>query len=306
MTPAFIGIDWGTTHRRATVLDVQGRVLAQHSDADGMLACAGRFRASLEALLQRWPEAPPDVPVVMAGMVGAVSGWQEAPYLDAATPLTELARHLVPVRDAPAGSRWRLVPGYRWQDDAGHVDVMRGEETQLLGALRLLGQVAGDGCYVLPGTHSKWVQLRGGAVESLRTYMSGELFALLRERGTLSAAMQTAADAPDAQAFARGVAEAGERALSNALFGVRARVVTGQLAPASAASYVSGLLLGAEWHDLRRWPEANGTVRVIGEPALAKHHAACAEQLGHVVQLLDVQAVQLAAWQALQAQGNMR
>jgi 2-dehydro-3-deoxygalactonokinase len=194
------------------------------------------------------------------------------------------------------------VPGYRWRGDGDRVDVMRGEEAQLLGALRLTR--AADGCYVLPGTHSKWVQLRGGRIASLRTYMSGELFASLRERGTLSASMQAAPQGePDAAAFARGVAEAGELALSHALFGVRARVVTGALAAQAAAAYVSGLLIGAEWQDLQRWPPPAGGIRIVGEPALARLHAQCAEQLGLQVEVLDVQAVQQAAWQALLEQG---
>jgi 2-dehydro-3-deoxygalactonokinase len=307
MTAAFIGIDWGTTHRRASVLDAQGRLLAQHSDGDGMLACAGRFRESLLTLLQRWPEISPGVPVVMSGMVGAVSGWQEAPYLDAGTPLTELSRHLVPVREAPAQCCWRLVPGYRWRGDRDRVDVMRGEETQLLGALRLAGPAAADGGYVLPGTHSKWVKLRQGSVATLRTYMSGELFALLRASGTLSAAMQAAPPGePDPAAFARGVADAGELALSQALFGVRARVVTGALAPEAAAAYVSGLLIGAEWQDLRRGPVPAGSLRIIGEPALAQLHARCAAQLGLAAEVLDAQAVQQAAWRALLEQGVQR
>jgi 2-dehydro-3-deoxygalactonokinase len=237
----------------------------------------------------------------MCGMVGSAAGWQEVPYLDADTPLAELARRLVPVREAPACF---IVPGLRWRGAGDRVDVMRGEETQLLGALRLHG--APDGDYVLPGTHSKWVRLRAGRVATLRTYMSGELFASLRERGTLAAAMRSAPEGADAAAdahaevFARGVAEAGEGALSHALFGVRARVVTGALASEAASAFVSGLLIGAEWHDAVRASTDDAPVRIVGEPALARLHAHCAAQLGLRTEVLDVRAVQLAAWQALQ------
>lgn len=297
MKAAFIGIDWGTTHRRASVLDAQARVLAQHHDDEGALACAGRFRESLQSLLQRWPDLPPDVPVVMAGMVGSAIGWQEVPYLDASVPLAELPRHLAPVRDTP-GRPWSIVPGLRWRGASGRIDVMRGEETQLLGALQLVAADARDGTYLLPGTHSKWLRWRGEQVASLCTYMSGELFALLRERGTLSAAMQAAApEALDPAAFALGVEEAGDGPLSHALFGVRARVVTGALAPQAASSFVSGLLIGAEWHDRQLGIE--GPVRIVGEAALARLHQRCAEQFGLQTEVLDVNAVQLAAWRAL-------
>ncbi|WP_374569414.1 2-dehydro-3-deoxygalactonokinase [Ideonella sp.] len=304
MPPAFIGIDWGTTHRRASLLGERGELLAQRHDDDGALACAGRFGESLQALLAQWSEVGDGVPVVMAGMVGSALGWQEVPYADAATPLRQLGARLSPVRDAPAGRRWAIVPGVCWRGAHGSVDVMRGEETQLLGALQALGTAGDDGCYLLPGTHSKWVQLREGAVASLRTCMSGELFALLRERGTLSAAMKTtAADAePDPVAFARGVADAAEGVLSHTLFGAPARVVTGAMPAEDAAAYVSGLLIGSEWHEhLRRDANRGGVVRVIGEPALARLHAQCAVQLGCRVELLDARAVQLAAWQALRA-----
>jgi 2-dehydro-3-deoxygalactonokinase len=305
MTPAFIGIDWGTTHRRATLLSTSGDVIEERADGEGALACAGRFRASLEALLAGWPRAQGALPVVMAGMVGSAAGWQAVPYLEGATPLSELARHRVAVLDAPAGRRWSIVPGYCLRGEHGAVDVMRGEETQLFGALRHLGPGQSDGCYVLPGTHGKWVRLRAGRVVELRTYMTGELFALLSRHGTLASAMRGGADvAPqvtaDDPAFARGVRDAADQpALSHALFGARARVVTGGLAAEAAAAYVSGLLVGAEWADAQRLAPRDEPVRVIGEPALAALHAVCAAQHGRRLELLDARQIQRAAWRAL-------
>ncbi len=314
MTPAFIGIDWGTTHRRATLVAIDGTLVSERVDGNGALACKGRFRASLEALIAGWPEADAGLPVVMAGMVGAAIGWQTVPYLEGETPLSDLARHLVRVAEAPADRRWFIAPGYCLKGAApGEVDVMRGEETQLFGALRLLGAGASDGCYVLPGTHSKWVRLHAGRVVELRTYMTGELFALLRQHGTLAGAMQTG-DADEAGGlrhasvakepeFLRGVAAAAAGpVLTHALFGARARVVTGALAPGAAAAYVSGLLIGAEWADAQRLPSRDEPVRVIGEPALAALHAACAHHHGRRLESLDARQIQLAAWRALAAE----
>ncbi|MCK9685909.1 2-dehydro-3-deoxygalactonokinase [Scleromatobacter humisilvae] len=313
MTAAFIGIDWGTTHRRAALIAGDGTLIAERADGEGALACKGRFGASLEALVASLPQASASLPVVMAGMVGAAIGWQAVPYLDAATPLSALARHLAPVAEAPPGKRWSIAPGYCVRGAAGEVDVMRGEETQLFGALHLLGADAADGSYVLPGTHSKWVRLHAGRITELRTYMTGELFALLRQHGTLASAMQTAsaddaaglrhdsvADDPE---FLRGVAEAAAHpVLTHALFGARARVVTGGLAPGAAAAYVSGLLIGAEWADAQRQVSPDEPVRVIGEPALAALHAACAHHHGRRLESLDARQIQLAAWRALATQ----
>ena len=314
MTPAFIGIDWGTTHRRAALIAADGTLVSERADGEGALACKGRFRASLEALVAGWPEAGAELPVVMAGMVGSAIGWQAVPYLEGETPLSGLARHLVRVAEAPAGRRWFIAPGYCLKGAApGEVDVMRGEETQLFGALHLLGAEASDGCYVLPGTHSKWVRLRASRIVELRTYMTGELFALLRQHGTLASAMQTV-DASEASGlrhdgvaenpeFLRGVADAATGpVLTHALFGARARVVTGALAPGAAAAYVSGLLIGAEWADARRLAPGDSPgdpVRVIGEPALAALHAACAHHHGRRLESLDARQIQLAAWRAL-------
>jgi len=297
--PALIGIDWGTTNRRAAVISATGELLAEASDEEGALRCGGRFRESLESLLAALPAAGPDVPVVMAGMVGSAIGWQVVPYLHGETPLDELGRHLAPVSDAPAGRRWSIAPGYSLLAAGGEVDVMRGEETQLFGALRLLGPGASDGDYVLPGTHSKWVRLRAGRIVELRTYLTGELFALLRQHGTLASAMQGAsgAVAPGDAAFAAGLDEATRRpTLSRALFGARARVVTGGMAAADAAAYVSGLLIGAEWADVQ---EAGDTpVRLIGAPGLARLYAVAAARHGRRLETLDAREIQLAAWRA--------
>ncbi|NRF71149.1 2-dehydro-3-deoxygalactonokinase [Aquincola sp. S2] len=290
--PAFVGIDWGTTNRRAWLLDDAGEVLALHRDEQGSLACRGRFVGALEDLLARWPAAR-GVPVVMSGMVGSALGWQEVPYLDAGVPLAELPRHVVPVADAPAGAHWCIVPGLCCRDGAGRVDVMRGEETQLLGADAL---AAGDGWTVLPGTHSKWVRLHGGVVAELRTYLSGELFATLRAQGTLAPLMAVAADDAGA-AFDRGVQALGDEELGHALFGARARVMAAGAPAAGTADYVSGLLIAAEWRDaLRRGLPPGQPVRLLGEPALAERHARCARHFGGRTETLDPQAAQLAAW----------
>jgi 2-dehydro-3-deoxygalactonokinase len=296
MQASFIGIDWGTTHRRVSVLDREGRVLAARHDGQGAQASRGRFAQALQPLRAEWP----GVPVVMAGMIGSATGWQEAPYLEAGVPLEQIGRHLVPLRDPAAGERVYIVPGLRWRDAAGRVDVMRGEETQLLGAWRLLGAQAADGWYVLPGTHSKWVRLQSGRVSALRTYMSGELFALLREHSTLAPMMQAAGSAWDDALFEQGLRALDDEALSHALFGARARVVGGGASAAGSAAFVSGLLIGAEWRDLRRHGAVDGPVRLIGEPELSRLHALCARQHGVATQALDAQALQLAAWQALQ------
>jgi 2-dehydro-3-deoxygalactonokinase len=296
-TVDWVGIDWGTTHRRAWRF-AAGRQVARIEDAQGLTASAPHFAESLSGLLRA---------LEVSGMVGSASGWQEVPYLDAATSLHELPARLQRVQRPNAPDNAWIVPGVRWRGDRDAVDVMRGEETQLLGAMHLLGPRS-DGWYVLPGTHSKWVQLRAGHVEWLRTYLSGELFALLRDRGTLSAIMRSSpehvdSDSQQRTAFERGVAAAADAAVTHALFAARARVVTGALAPALASSFVSGALLGAEWHNMARQLDSATTVRLIGDTNLCAHHTRCAAQLGFRTEVLDIETVQTAAWLHLQEDG---
>lgn len=286
-----VGIDWGTTNRRAWLLDADGECVAEVADDQGVLASQGRFEAALAELLAMLPDPGAGTPVVMSGMVGSTLGWREAPYVDAGLPLEDLGQHLVRV-DAPSiGRPVAIVPGVRTQLPAA-IDVMRGEETQLLGAVALGHR---DGWFVLPGTHSKWAEVRDGRLTGFRTYMTGELFALLSAQGTLAAASRDPVPSPDA--FAAGVAAAADGALSNALFGARARVVTGQMLPAHTASYLSGVLMGAEWHDERRaWGDRPpAQVAVIGSPTLAEGHAAAATVMGVRLDILSPRDVQLAA-----------
>jgi 2-dehydro-3-deoxygalactonokinase len=296
-----VGVDWGTTHRRAYGLDANGHCIAEHADAEGALACKGRFPQALQALLEALNAQPQAV--LMAGMVGSALGWQVAPYADAGVALTALPGHLYPVSDAPGPAKCSIVPGYCVRDAAGQPDVMRGEETQLLGACCLGNHT---GWFVLPGTHSKWVELREGRVVQLRTYMTGELYELLSTHGTLAAAVVTQSDW-DPAAFSTGVLAATDGALSHQLFGCRARVVSGDMPAAQARAYLSGLLIGSELQDIRRQmrngPSHDGqgasplplTVRLIGTPALAQIYQNAAKLLEVQLELVDARSAFIAA-----------
>jgi 2-dehydro-3-deoxygalactonokinase len=289
MTEQLLGIDWGTSNRRAYLVDAQGNCLASHSDASGMLASQGRFADAFDELLTAM-RVGPATPVVMSGMVGSAQGWREAPYLGCEVPLAELPRHLVPVdvggRSAPAA----IVPGYCYQD--GTVDVMRGEETQLLGG-QALGQ--GDGWVILPGTHSKWVLLQGGRIVRWATYMTGELFGTLAHGGTLAPLMNAPDARDDAAAFADGLELARKREpLTHSLFTVRARVVTGALPAGRARSLVSGLLIGTEFA-AAPGEGAPTALAIVGSSTLAERYRVAAAHFGVGVKVFDPDAVYRAA-----------
>lgn len=289
----FVGIDWGTTHRRVYTLNPAGVCTQTFEDDEGALACKGRFETALDVALQRIKGHPKWV--LMSGMVGSALGWREVPYVDTSVALADLPRHVVRVHESAHVAAHLIVPGYSVRNAWGQPDVMRGEETQLLGAWALGYH---SGWFVLPGTHSKWVELQAGRIVQLRTYMTGELFALLSQHGTVAAAAGATAQVWDDSAFSQGVQSARHSTLSHQLFGCRAWVVCGDMPASSAQSYLSGLLIGAELHDVMNSSGnalQSGPVHFIGAPELSQHYLAAAKPLQLTFEVMDAQAVYLAA-----------
>jgi 2-dehydro-3-deoxygalactonokinase len=234
------GLDWGTSSLRAFRFDGEGRIVETRARAWGIRQLPeGGFDAALADITSGWPA----LPRLACGMVGSRGGWREMPYLDLPADAAQLGHALGRLRAADGGDV-HLVPGLR---DPHGPDVMRGEETQLLGALALRPSLAGASCFILPGTHSKWAVVRGGAVTGFRTLMTGELYALLQRHSILGG---DAPAADDAGAFTRGVAAARDSGAAGALsrlFSARALMLDGALAQASVPDYLSGLLIGEEF-----------------------------------------------------------
>ena len=237
--PAFIGVDWGTTSFRAYLADDAGRALETLAQGEGALALKpGEHEAYLAGRLAGWPR----LPVLACGMVGAKQGWREAAYVACPAGLPEIAAAMLAI--PTAFGVVRIVPGARSGDARGMPDVMRGEETQVLGAL---AAGLGDGVYVLPGTHSKWARVEGGRIAGFETFMTGEVFAVLKTHSVLGRMM--AAPAPG-EGFARGVeaAKGLERPgdLLHAIFAARTFGLFETLPADQLGEYLSGLLIGAE------------------------------------------------------------
>jgi 2-dehydro-3-deoxygalactonokinase len=261
------GLDWGTSSLRAFRFDGAGRIVETRARAWGIRQLPeGGFDAALAEITAGWPA----LPRLACGMVGSRGGWREMPYLDLPADTAQLGRALGRLCAAD-GRDVHLVPGLR---DPRGPDVMRGEETQLLGALALRPALAAASCFILPGTHSKWAVVRDGAVTGFRTLMTGELYALLRRHSILGGDVQAA---DDAVAFARGVAAARDSGAAGALgrlFSARALMLDGALASASVPDYLSGLLIGEEF----RIALADGLARrdaplqLIGETALCERY----------------------------------
>jgi 2-dehydro-3-deoxygalactonokinase len=241
--PAFVAVDWGTSSFRLWLVDRAGKVLAGRRSGEGMLVAAkAGFAGVLQSHLAA-VEAPDHLPVLLCGMAGARTGWVEAGYVDTPAPLAAILKQAVRVPDEARDIR--ILPGIA-QRDINAPDVMRGEETQLLGALGL--DAEGEALVCMPGTHSKWVRVTDGIVEHFSTFMTGELFSAVSRETILSLAVAGADDAEDVASF-RAAVEAADNApafAANLLFGARSRQLLFGGTPEAARETLSGTLIGVE------------------------------------------------------------
>jgi 2-dehydro-3-deoxygalactonokinase len=297
----FIGGDWGTSRLRLFLCGGDGAVL-ERREGPGIAEAGARAAQVFAGLTADWPAA---VPAILGGMVGSTIGWREAAYCACPAAPDTIAqaalRFEAPTSDGN-GRRIAIVPGLSCTNASGLFDVMRGEETQLLGALRLRPDLThGRHLFCLPGTHAKWALIEDGTVTRFQTALSGELFALLSQHSVL--ARGAAAADPSHPAFAAGVAAAGESAgLLHLLFSTRSRQLAGEIAKEDAASYLSGLIVGAEVEAALRLFPAKGPVVLVCTPALAALYDAVLQTQGRSAVALDGDAAVLAGLSLLHAQ----
>ena len=278
-----IAIDWGTSSLRGARLGDDGSVLEEREFPRGILSVpSGGFAAVFDEHFGDWI-APPDTLCLIAGMAGSRQGWLEASYCPCPAGFDELAQRLAWI----VPGRIAIVPGLSCEH-AGVPDVMRGEETQVFGALKLLG--VQDALLVLPGTHSKWVQVRGGRIESFATLMTGEFYALLRRDSILARTMPADDGEMHDAAFDAGVALAlRDGGLLHHAFSVRSLALFDRLPAAQAPSYLSGLVIGDE---LRSRQLARGDrVVIVGADALTLRYLRALGPFGVRAQCMGPQAM---------------
>jgi 2-dehydro-3-deoxygalactonokinase len=253
MPPVLIAIDWGSSSFRAYLMSPDAHVLDEVASGDGIgSVAAGAYPATLKRLIGRWLEAYPSLPVVASGMVGSRHGWREAAYVKCPAGPHEVASHLTQVE--ADGRRVHLAAGLSYIDEAGQPDVMRGEETEIFGIAE-----AGARLIVLPGSHSKWAKVDGDRVVAFKTFITGELFAALRDHTIVGAFARAAPAKSPGEPFAIGVRRGagagaceGKSGLLGLMFGARSLPLMGALPDDDSGEYLSGLLIGAEIGEARR------------------------------------------------------
>jgi 2-dehydro-3-deoxygalactonokinase len=266
----FIAGDWGTSHLRLFLCDSQG-MIRDSATGPGIAGSDGRCAEIFDSLTSKWGA---QLPAILCGMVGSNIGWAQAPYAPCPATLADIAGRSVSLRDG----RIRIVPGLSCRNQFDAPDFLRGEETQILGALALEPALRhGRQLLCLPGTHTKWAVLNEGVVSEFLTAPTGELFNLLsthsvlvRERGEVTV-----------DAFRRGLTQV-ERfpaaQLLHRLFECRSRTLAGELVPQEAAAFLSGLLVASDIAGAIAALGATPSVYLIGSPNLTRLYA---DGLGH-------------------------
>jgi 2-dehydro-3-deoxygalactonokinase len=281
---AFVAVDWGTSSFRGWLMSAGGEVLAESRGHEGMLHCSSTAFAPVLRDHLVMLGAPDRLPVLICGMAGARQGWREAPYLKTPTRLEAL--HEGAVRIDAAGDI-RILPGVALAR-ADRPDVMRGEETQLLGVT----EPDFSGLVCIPGTHSKWVKIEAGNIIEFSTYMTGELFSVISQHSILVHAVDAGSLPPaDGGPFHDGLAmaQAAPTGLTASLFRLRAAQLLGFEQRPDGAARLSGLLIGAEIADAIQRHGARQPLRLIGAGTLGGLYEVALREAGFDVRVVDAE-----------------
>jgi 2-dehydro-3-deoxygalactonokinase len=238
---ALIAIDWGTSNLRASLLDASGNAIETRSAPGGVMSVKdGLFADALLSLCGNWIHDCSGA-LIASGMVGSRQGWKEAAYLNCPAGVEEAAAQLTRV-DVRPGVTLHIVPGLTCRNADGQDDVMRGEETQMLGADLAPGSIC-----VLPGTHAKWAWIGDtGQVTRFSTYMTGELYGLLTKNGILGRLMTFGQDAPEAFETGVRLGLAQSDNATHVIFAARTAGLMDRVPPEGLPDYLSGILMGIE------------------------------------------------------------
>lgn len=291
----FIAGDWGTTQLRLFLCSDDA--ILDTRTGRGIGALERSPQDEFAALTQEWLNDERISHAVLCGMVGSRMGWRETAYVPCPASLEDLRSAFGRVQQAHLPVT--IVPGLACVSPTGAPDVMRGEETQIFGALRLQPALAsGRHVLALPGTHTKWVIVESGRIVQFQTAFTGELFALLRNQSTLLRTGASGANVQETTSFDRGLAEARGGALLHRLFQIRSRQLVEGMSVDQATSLLSGLLLGSDVdHAVQSLRPEH--VTLICEPLLAAAYARALGSRGVASQRLDGNECVLAALRAL-------
>ncbi len=275
--PTSIIVDWGTTSLRATLAGEGGEELDHLETADGITSLdKGKHEAALMAALAPWFSLHGALPVAALGMITSRNGWVEVAYVPCPAGPAELAARTVRGL-LPNGSDLVFLPGLNDPARQPFPDVMRGEETQIVGH-----GLGGDATLIVPGTHSKWARIKGGRIDGFQTFVTGEIFNLLINHSFIArGSAQPPVDDPEAYRW--GLREAKQSAaMLSLLFSSRTGGLVGHLSSEQLRSYVRGLVIGQEFRQAREagWYAEGEDAAIVGNDGLNDLYVVAADIFG--------------------------
>lgn len=300
--------DWGTTALRLWAVDASGRATASGECAVGAVSVLSgpgiesgptrdqRFVAVIADLAGPVFSGNPGVPLVICGMAGSRDGWRDTGYMHTPARLTDIGKDVTSF--AVADREIHIVPGLLQRETSElSLDVMRGEETQIVGVSLSSAEQAEDYTIVLPGTHTKWVQISSGTITSFSTSMTGDLFSAVRGHTVLSSPHRAHATG-SVDSFERGLETGGAQGISHGLaatlFSGRTKYLTGNLSATEIDLYISGMLIGDEVaHQLPRVRDSSGKIILCGAGPLAELYRRALQRAGASPILADTGATVL-------------
>ena len=267
LSKGYLIVDWGTTNFRVFLMDKNGDLVKKKELALGLLHVKdGDFANALEGVLSEWLDNYQSLPIIMAGMVGSLQGWFNVDYVQTNVDTNSLAENSYKFI-LPWGAPATIIPGVTHKLSDDRYDVMRGEEVQVFGLSKLIGKTLFNA--ILPGTHSKHIRVVNGKITELLSFMTGELFSVITEHTILGKGLPEQKDS--AEAFLRGVKESKTDKLTNVLFAARTHRLFNNISDNEVYSYLSGLLIGNELHNL----SSSHVYMVGGEKLCSKYKLAC-------------------------------
>ncbi|WP_303310996.1 2-dehydro-3-deoxygalactonokinase [Hymenobacter sp. BT730] len=290
----FLSCDWGTSSFRLLLVERHTlAVLAQVSSKEGNAAIAKSWQQAnqppgqrlsfylaivqphLQQLEQSVQMSLKGVPLVISGMASSTIGMEELPYkpLPFATDGADLQTKYTPSA-ASFEHPILLISGVKSEDD-----VMRGEETQLVGCE--LGNTPQRQLFLHPGTHTKHVLVQQGQAVALKTYMTGEFFSLLSKESILASSVEEGGQLEEGNNqhwFAKGLQDSQQANLLHHAFLVRTQDLFRKASRQENYFYLSGLVIGCECQDLVRSLPAG--IVLAGKPVLVAQYSAALRVLG--------------------------
>lgn len=272
MSSGFIALDWGTSSLRAYLLGTDNAIQETISAPHGILAVkdAG-FDAALESHIGKWDKS---LPIIASGMITSRQGWVELPYIACPANLKSIAAAIHP-HTTMQGRKLFFVTGISCRNVLGIPDVIRGEETQVLGASE-----GGTGHFVTPGTHSKWINVENNEITGFSTYMTGEVFALLKNHSILGRLMTGEANNP--ATFEQGVRASlkDPAGFLHHIFSTRTLALFNEMPTDHLSSYLSGQVIGTEIAHAIAKNSMNAQYRILATPALGEHYMTAMKIVG--------------------------